>query len=37
MTLKEKAYSYKFLPGNIKQWKLFKNDNAIIWLAGDNL
>ena len=37
MTLKEKAYSYKFLPGNIKQWKLFKNDNVTIWLAGDNL
>ena len=27
----------KFIPGNLNQWKLYKKDDSLIWLAGDNL
>jgi ATP-binding cassette subfamily B protein len=30
-------YSGKFIPGNLNQWKLYKKDNSLIWLADDNL
>ena len=37
MNEKENKYIGTFVPGNINQWKLFKNDDYTIWLAGDNL
>ncbi|MBJ86029.1 MAG: hypothetical protein CMJ11_05530 [Pelagibacterales bacterium] len=33
----ENIYYGKFIPGNIEQWRMYENEDNIIWLAGDNL
>ena len=30
-------YVGRFINGNLKQWKLYKYNDSLIWLTGDNL